>query len=210
MPYKMEIALRVVKEIGLRLVPMDPSKIDFGEDITNGFTLTNDWPHYKKLIQYFHGDEQFEGDLNKGLLITGPTGTGKSLSMSIMREYRKVDDIKFIYDGNAIDLSYDVVNGYMINSAFMDKGYPALQEYINRAVLYIDDFGVETREVQHFGTKCDAVEYILSERHRMGKLTLASSNLPDTELHKVYGDRLYSRFKEMFNVITLLGNDKRK
>lgn len=210
LPYKMDIALAYLLQVGLNFVPKDPSKIEFNTEL-NGFTLKgSDLDHYRNLIMYFHGDEKFNGDLNKGLLITGPTGTGKSLSMSIMREYRKVDNIKFLYDGIAIDLDYEIVNGYMINSSFMNNGFEALNDYINRGVLYIDDFGLETREVQYYGSKCDAVEYILSERHRLGKLTMASSNLPGSELHKIYGDRLYSRFKEMFNIITLLGNDKRK
>ena len=205
----MDKALDVIRQIGQKFVPdMLDSK---GNLVEAGFTLIgNDTDYYMDLIRYFHGDEWFSGDMNKGLLITGPTGTGKSLSMAIMRNYRKIDDVKFIHNGNILPLDYDVINGYMINHSFMNNGFDALQDYINRVIIYIDDFGLETREVQYYGSKVDAVEYILTERHRLNKMTFASSNLPKTELQKIYGDRLYSRFKEMFNFITLMGNDKRK
>jgi len=208
-PYKMNIALDVVKKIGQSFVP---DELDSeGNLVESGFTLIGkDEDYYTQLIKYFHGDETFVGDLNKGLLITGPTGTGKSLSMSIMKVYRGIDDIKFLENNMTKALNYDVINGYMVNHSFMTNGFDALNGFVNKNVLYIDDFGLETREVQYYGSKTDAVEYVLSERHRLGKITFATSNLPVSKLNDIYGDRLESRFKEMFNFLILTGTDKRK
>lgn len=197
MPYKMNVALNVIYRIGF--------------EFTDGFKLEdNDKEYYSQLIRYFHGDESFDGDLTKGLLIMGNTGTGKSLSLQIMKTYRSIDNICFIIEGSIYNLDYDITTGYDINNSFMNNGFDGLIDYCNRKVLYIDDFGLETREVTHFGSKIDAVEYILNERYRKKLLTFATTNMNRAILEDTYGDRMASRFKEMFNYVILKGNDKRK
>jgi Cdc6-like AAA superfamily ATPase len=86
MPYKMDIALSVVERIGRGIAP--------------GFKISlNLIPVYEELIRYFHADPMFQGDLTKGILLMGPTGTGKTLAMQIMSIYRQIDDTKFIMKG---------------------------------------------------------------------------------------------------------------
>jgi DNA replication protein DnaC len=192
----MDIALRVVQSIG--------------EEIYKDFTLDGSFKsYYMELIKYFHGDQSFDGDLSRGLLITGPTGTGKTLSMEVMKYYRAIDKIKFFYSNKPVNLDYRLLTGHSINHAFMEYGYDGIQTFINESVLYLDDFGVESRHAVHYGTRLDAVEYVLIERHRLEKLTFATSNLTVDQLLEVYGDRLYSRFKQMFNLMNLTGSDLR-
>lgn len=67
----MEIALAVAERIGKSIEP--------------DFILTPDnKPVFMKLIQWMHGDPEFKGYLKKGILLNGPTGTGKSVAMRIM------------------------------------------------------------------------------------------------------------------------------
>ena len=192
----MSVALDVINKIGLNTV--DNFNVD------GAFR-----DYYIQLIKYFHGDQSFKGDLTKGLLITGPTGTGKSLSMEIMKIYREIDNIRFVFDGNTVNFDYRLLTGHAINHAYMEFGYDGLQTFINENILYLDDFGIESREAVHYGSRIDAVEYILMERHRREKLIFATSNLTVEQLLDIYGDRLYSRFKQMFNLINLTGKDMR-
>src|SRR5450759_2243090 len=103
LPYKMDIALSVVDRIGKCI---DPS-----------FSLTRNIEEtYKELIRYFHADADFKGDLTKGLLLQGPTGTGKTLAMQVMSVYRQIDDTKFIMKGKTYRMNYEVVDvNQMIN-----------------------------------------------------------------------------------------------
>ena len=86
LPYKMDFAFSVVERIGKGIV----SSFEIG---------TEHKELYSELIRYFHADPDYKGDLNKGFLLMGPTGTGKTLAMEIMKIYRTIDNTRFMKDG---------------------------------------------------------------------------------------------------------------
>jgi len=197
MPYRMDTALSVVDRIGKGIDPK--------------FILTPEVTEiYKELIRYFHGDSEFNGDLTKGLLLMGPTGTGKTLAMRIMSIYRQIDDTKFIMKGRTYKMNYEIVDVSTMINMFLNNAFDGIEVYCIRYVLCIDDIGTETDQVKHYGTALDVVSHIISERYAKRLLTFGTTNLPVTTLEDKYDDRIVSRMFALFNFVTMKGNDFRK
>jgi len=165
---------------------------------------------YKQFIMWLHGDENFDGDLKKGIAVVGPTGTGKSLMFKIMEDYRMIDDIHYIFAETNRQLSWGLaVVPDNLNLAYASQGEEGLRLYKYQNILYLDDLGTEVGSAKHFGNELDVVNHVLFHRHRLGKLTLMSSNIPKAMMKDKYGDRVGSRMNEMFNFLTLKTDDKR-
>jgi len=174
------------------------------------FKFTNEIRElYIKLIQWFHGDPDFPGDLNRGILLMGPTGTGKTLAMNVMLKYRNIDDIVFGNNGKWHKLIYKIVDVNEIKKTFIEKGYEAIETYCRVPCLCIDDLGYETISLR-YGNLEDVIAYIIGQRYILKKLTLATTNLPLSELEKKYDDRTISRIYALFNFFEMIGPDFRK
>jgi DNA replication protein DnaC len=195
--YDIEVALEIIGAIGLRFAPK--------------FVFTQEARElYVKLIQYFYSDGIFPGELTKGLILQGPTGTGKTLAMKVMSEYLELEKIGFRINGKGIRMKFSVVNVNDIVNGFMQHAFDGIQTYIYRNVICLDDIGTEMRDVKHFGNSLDVIGYIISERYNKGNLTFATTNYPKDNLENIYPDRIVSRINEMFNFITVKGDDLRK
>lgn len=197
MPYDISFALTVVKKIAKGIEP------DF-EMTPQGEAL------YKQLVQYFHGDSDYNGDLTKGILLMGPTGTGKTLAMKVMSVYQRIDNIKFMMENKTYTMNYDVINVNDIVNRFIDSAFDGIQIYANRYVTCLDDLGTEIEEVKHYGNSLDVLGHILTERYSKRLLTFGTTNLPISELEKRYGDRVVSRMHSLFNFMILKDTDFRK
>jgi len=193
----MNFALSVVERIGRGIEP--------------NFIITDEIrPSYMELIRYFHADPSFNGDLTKGLLLMGPTGTGKSLAMQIMSIYRQIDDTKFIMNGRTYRMNYEVIEVNRLVNFFMDSAFDGIDIYCRRYALCLDDIGTEISEVKHYGNNLDVVGHVLAERYSKRLLTFGTTNLHIKALEDRYDDRIISRMYSLFNFITLKCADFRK
>jgi len=193
----MEIALSVVDRIGKGINP--------------DFELTVEaLPVYQELIRFFHGDPEFSGDLTKGLLLMGPTGSGKTVAMQIMRIYRQIDDIKFLMNGKAFKINFDIIDVNQVVNYFMDSAFDGIDIYCRRYVVCLDDIGTEITDAKHYGNSLDVVSHILAERYASRLLTFGTTNLTISKLEQRYEDRITSRMYALFNFITLKCADFRK
>lgn len=197
MPYEMDIALSVIDRIGKGIDP--------------DFILTNEVTEvYKELIRYFHADPDFNGILEKGFLLMGPTGTGKTLAMQIMSIYRQIDDTKFIMNGKTYKMNYEVIDVNRMINDFLCNAFDGIQVYCNRYVLCLDDIGTEMDQVKHYGNTLDVVSHVITERYSRRLLTFGTTNFPIEILENKYDDRIISRMYALFNFITLKCDDFRR
>lgn len=161
-----------------------------------------------KLLVYAIGDKencaQHNIDLNKGILLLGPVGCGKTSLMTILKPFFSIEQQYVIKPSR--DVSFEFIsNGYqtILKYGKMEKNY------------YFDDLGAE-KSLKHFGNKCNTMGEILLSRYDLFTqqkiLTHATTNLNAQELEKLYGNRVRSRLREMFNLIAFDKSilDKRK
>ena len=139
-------------------------------------------------------------DLNKGILLSGPIGCGKTTLFKILRNCN-------FPQGN-----YGIVSTRQVVSEFMREGYEILEKYSNGIpynnqqkprYLCFDDLGIETSS-KYFGNDCNVMAEILLTRYDLfkekGIITHITTNLSATEIQSQYGNRLRSRMREMFNL----------
>lgn len=165
----------------------------------------------QNLFNYFLGFSDCNLDLRKGIMLMGTVGTGKTDLMTIFAKFTG----RF-----RITESRIIVREYMKDGV---KGlerwsynYELNQHGVSRPKpfeLCIDDFGLEREEAGNFGNRQDVMSELMADRYQIfrnqGIKTHAITNLA-RGLESKYDERLNDRFREMFNVVKLTGNSRRK
>jgi len=149
-----------------------------------------------KLCSYFIKDKEnckkFDIDLDKGLLLTGPVGCGKTSLIKLLH---------FLVPHQR---KYVVMPCRNIVFAFNHLGYKTIEDYGESSFFCFDDMGVEPMG-RHYGKDCNVIGEILLSRYDLfleTKLkTHATTNLNAEELEERYGNRVRSRMRELFNLI---------
>lgn len=149
-----------------------------------------------KLCNYFIKDEtnckKLNIDINKGILLSGPVGCGKTSLMKLLRHM--VPHQK----------SYEFIPTRNITFAFNNIGYTIIENYGDKQFYCFDDLGVEPTG-RHFGKDCNVMGEIILSRHDLflsHKIkTHATTNLNAQELEERYGERVRSRMRQLFNLI---------
>lgn len=166
------------------------------------------------VCQYFAKDEAFNDtnltenipSLDKGLMLIGGYGCGKT---SMMRAFHKIgykllpDTFMWFpfYSCNGMVAEYEQLDNQNDKGEFLEK-------YFSVKKCYFDDFGTE-EDASNFGKK-NLLKDILEERYLRKKTTYVSTNLSLNEINEKYGERVFSRIQEVFNIIIMNGKDFRK
>lgn len=160
-----------------------------------------------KLCLYFIQDriacKKMGIDIDKGILLSGPVGCGKTSLIRLLKHmvpHRK---------------PYEVVPTRNIVFGFNHIGYKTIEDYGNTQFFCFDDLGVEPMG-RHYGKDCNVMGEILLSRHDLflnKKIkTHATTNLNAAELEELYGIRVRSRMRQLFNLVAFDrgSKDKRK
>ena len=164
----------------------------------------NNEPVIKQFYCYATNNFSFAGDLNKGIMLQGKYGCGKTV---ILETYSLLHN--------------HVVKRFCLNQPlFTFIKSVELQEQIikqsasvfARRPLIIDEFGREPKTVQDFGNILRPISELLSIRGDMGTLTHGTTNftLETLSSAEFYGGMIGDRLKMMFNFIPLSGESRRK
>lgn len=172
-----------------------------------------DIPIIYKLIIYMIKDNNAafkeQIDLNKGILLSGPIGCGKTSIMSLIKPFtsplseykiKTCRELSFEFAKNG----FETINCYTLKQANQSK----LTGYC------FDDLGAE-QQIKHFGNDCNVMAEVLLGRYEQFVenkcVTHITTNLSASEIERIYGNRLRSRMRAMFNLIAfnMNSNDKR-
>lgn len=168
-----------------------------------------------QLLVYVFQDEQNASrqglDLHKGLLLSGPIGCGKTSLMNLLRFFEPANN-RFVLK-SCREVSFE----------FIQEGYEVIQRYSQASVhrysrlptYCFDDLGAESN-LKYYGNECNVMGEILLSRYDLfisrGMKTHLTTNLTSTEIDQYYGNRLRSRMREMFNLVSFdkEARDKRR
>lgn len=172
----------------------------------------------KALCLYFTNDERFERlkdgySLNKGLMLYGSVGTGKTTLMNVFRSNQR--------------RSFKIASCREIADRFADQGHETLHVWSrslkvpthsdtffqNEIGVCFDDLGTEMVK-KHYGDQVNVMEQVILNRYDKNTVpfhyTHITTNLNADEIEQYYGTRVRSRMREMFNTIIITGEDRRK
>lgn len=183
---------------------------NIAKHLQKNFKITNENKDViKNLLLYFSGNECCKYDLNKGLMIIGGVGCGKTLLFRIFKIY--TSDILKINSFQSYTSS-EIIDNINVNGVeYLEKFNTNNKTPIT---CYIDDIASKNETIKHFGTEVNVIEHLLGIRYNIfinhKKLTHCTSNLFPSQFRKKYDERIIDRMKEMFNIVELKGNSFRK
>lgn len=178
---------------------------------------------FELLCYYFGDDDRFESyainmgvenpSRTKGIFLYGNFGVGKTWMMKLFcrnqRQCYNINNAKEIADAYR-SLGEDILFDYVeITKAAVDDPSVFYQKGIG---LYVDDIGTEDLK-NDYGNKKNVIGDLIEMKYlkeTCGIFFHASTNLTSVQLKQYYGERITSRMKQIFNIIELPGEDRRK
>ena len=182
--------------------------IDRLNALSNNEFIIDDDNRYaiEKIVLYMNQNPKFKGSLDKGLMIRGPVGAGKTLL------FKGMQSVYSFLGNNILSIidTYDVAARYLKTGPdiFYDEKYRCNIILCLTDNLIFDDIGVEP-VVKYMGSEANVMAEIIYRRYKSRLITHFSSNLDSKILKEIYGERIVSRLKEMCNNLILKGNDRR-
>jgi len=186
-----------------------------GKELYPDFKLyEEEKPILRQLLCYFLQDEtkatELGINLNKGIILSGPVGCGKTSLISLMR-FLQPQGNRFIVK-SCREVSFEFIqNGYEVIHRYSHRSF-----YNHEPQTYcFDDLGTENN-LKFFGNECNVMAEILLSRYDLfvsrNLITHLTTNLSASEIEAAYGNRVRSRMRELFNLIAFdkTTKDKRK
>ncbi len=157
---------------------------NFDLQITEGFRRKLDF-----LRRYLTTDKT-----NRGLLLFGGYGTGKTMTLWALAQMLKLFNQ---------DFSYSLLPAGRIVEVFRQAGeerdYYTLSRIKNERLLIIDDLGSEgNAEISVFGNRQRPIESLLEHRYRLGLWTWITTNYTLSHLAEIYSGYIIDRLRQMF------------
>ena len=171
-----------------------------------------------KLLVWFMGDiekiAQLGFDYEKGILLSGPVGCGKTTLMSLMRHCTHIQRKPLMKSCREISFEF-IKNGFEVIQQYSRQAFDLNGSQFLPKSYCFDDLGSE-QNLKYFGNECNVMAEILLSRYDLfvsqNMTTHITTNLSASEIEDFYGNRVRSRMREMVNLISFESNtsDKRK
>lgn len=179
---------------------------------------------FKMLCHYFSEEKsEFEGialspqnqnpSIDKGILLLGNPGVGKTFLMKLFSKNTR--QVFHVYNAQHMANMYEhegEISMQQFESKIKNPVNDANSFFQPYAGHCFDDLGTEDIKT-HFGNKKNVIGDLIESRYAKGETGVflhASTNLTAEQLKEYYGPRVTSRMREIFNLIVLPGNDRRK
>ena len=148
-------------------------------------------------------------DPNKGILLWGNVGTGKSTIIKILGEELRCRNQGYkTVNCSYLATQYSAIGLDALNQSTYNEGSMGARP-VNRA---FDELGREPIPAKHYGNDLNVMQYVFQCRYelRYSVRTFATTNMPPASLSKIYGEYIFDRINEMFNIVELSGSSRRK
>lgn len=170
-----------------------------GKDFNKNFSIEKE-PLFSKYKEVYTCLSKRE----KGVLLIGNVGSGKSMMMRVMQRLFKDTESRFKW-----------VNSSDLKDMIEEVGVGNIKEMYGKGLkmdLYIDEIGASLNS-NHYGNNVNIISEIISERNELFVMsefkTHFSSNVPPFSndagvktLSNIYGERCYDRLAEMCELIS--------
>ncbi|MDZ7606852.1 MAG: ATPase [Cyclobacteriaceae bacterium] len=159
------------------------------------------------LLVYFYHDlqsaEEYGIDLKKGILLCGPVGCGKTTVMFLMKMLLPEAEQYTMVSTRDVGLEYQR-EGYAVIEKYSTRSFFFRQGDIRPKTYCFDDLGLES-PISVYGSDTNVMAEILLGRYPLAisqrMKTHATTNLSADEFEAIYGNRVRSRMRELFNLI---------
>lgn len=177
----------------------------FRRNQSHGFVIDGDNESLiQQLYYYVTNDPSFDGDLDKGIMLQGKYGCGKTV---ILETYSLLHNHIVKKFGLRLPL-FTFIKSVTLQEQIIKQ---SVQSFTQKPLL-IDEFGRESKTVQDYGNISRPISELLSVRSDLGVITHGTTNftLETLSSDEFYGGMIGDRLKMMFNFITLKGDSRRK
>ena len=160
-------------------------------------------PIIEQLYLYATNNLAFVGNLDKGIMLQGKFGCGKTIlfeTYSLLHNHivkKFSQNCPLFTFVKSVELQEQIVK-------------QSVKIFVQRPMI-IDEFGRESKTVQDYGNIMRPISELLSLRSDAGTLTHGTTNftLETLSSEDFYGAMIGDRLKMMFNFITLKGESRR-
>ena len=203
--FNLNVGLNYFKEIGQAFIDAQHNKLPGKERVL--FELDPVYTIAKMMVEWTYLINE-KLDSQKGFILKGHTGRGKTFLFKVWSKFLELDAIKYMQNGDLRLIRPVIVNVRQISSEFQDPatgGNAVLLKYSRINCLVLDDIGAEQKTSSNYGNKINVVEEIIRRREEANMLTFGTTNLNRMEVSKEnpdgYDSRTVSRMNSLFNIL---------